>query len=55
MTTVYVKIDDISSSETILDKRVYAGTSFTFNLPYNNNEVKFYLKFGEKNKLETFK
>ena len=39
----------------IKDKRVYAGTSFTFNLPYNNNEVKFYLKFGEKNKLETFK
>lgn len=36
-------------------KRVYAGTSFTFDLPYNDNEVKFYLKFGEKNKLETFK
>lgn len=36
-------------------KRVYADTSFTFDLPYNNNEVKFYLKFGEKNKLETFK
>lgn len=39
----------------IKTKRVYAGTSFTFDLPYSDNEVKFYLKFGEKNKLETFK
>ena len=39
----------------IKTKRVYAGTDFTFDLPYSDNEVKIYLKFGEKNKLETFK
>jgi hypothetical protein len=39
----------------IKTKRIYANSSYNFNLPYENNVVEFYLKFGEKNKLENFK
>ncbi len=36
-------------------KRIYAGMSYTLDLPYSNKEAEYYIQFGEKNDLKTFK
>ena len=35
-------------------KRIYGNSSYTFDLPYKDNPVTFYMKFGERNQLKTF-
>jgi hypothetical protein len=36
-------------------KRIYADMKYTLDLPYNTKEIEYYIQFGEKNELKTFK
>lgn len=38
----------------IKTKRIYGNSAYTFDLPYKNRPITFYMKFGEKNQLKTF-